>query len=104
MDLIIGKSPIHGKGLFANRDFFPSEEILSFKGNPIEMTFLNHSCSPSCWLKEVVPKEYQTHIVMAGEAGVKKGEEVTIDYSIGSDTEYWRKTIADHCNCPKCKK
>lgn len=96
-------SPIHGLGLFADRNYQPNEEIIRFKGNPKQMIYINHSCLPTCYTVEPTPHDYQTHVLYAGDMGLAIGEEITYDYRKGQDLQYWQKTVGEKCNCPKCR-
>lgn len=107
-----------GKGVFSNKDFKKDETIFVFKGkkvgwrkstnNSIQIghnqwivptqksngNFLNHSCSPSCGIK------YSIKIVAIKH--IKKGKEITIDYSITVGEKFWKMKC--NCNQKNCRK
>jgi SET domain-containing protein len=118
-DLVIKDSKIHDKGVFANRDFKRGELIIKY--NPITISqkdfenmndqekesvwpvgkdyfkhsspaiYVNHSCEPN------------TNPTEKGDVAIrdiKKGEEITTDYSKDSEG------INMKCNCgsKKCKR
>lgn len=114
--IIISKSRIHGKGIIANQDIKKGEIVFIIKGKPVHFVitnkkaslryprwvgmskfswidpheparFLNHSCSPSCGIKGKV------EVVALHD--IKKGEEITIDYSITEMDTLWHMK----CNC-----
>ena len=115
-DIIIKKSSIQGTGLFANRDFkkgeiithwnvkgsFTREEAtglppeqkkrLSFAGNDKygivsePACFVNHSCTPN------TNSINQTDVA---SREIKKGEEITADYTSDEDTTF----ITFNCKC-----
>jgi len=118
------KSKISGTGIFANSSIKKGEIIFSVKGKRVRSSyspynaehghrwlaikkeiwispfrnnpwwFINHSCNPNAGLKRI-----KTVVAMKN---IKKGEEVTIDYSITEDDPYWEM----QCNCgtPNCRK
>jgi SET domain-containing protein len=102
-DFIVKESNIDTNGLFANRDYLPDELVMSFQGNPPKMIYINHSCEPSCYTIEPVKDDYQTHTLHAGKWGLKEGQEITYDYRLGQDLDYFNNTISDNCNCEKCR-
>jgi len=130
--ILVKKSPIEGTGIFASKDFAKGEAICKFRGekitfeelkkrydkgeekvcNPLQISekmYLdlekpyvcsNHSCSPNCGLRKVGE--------MFALKNIKKGEELTYDYS----TTEWTyekfgkyKDWAVECNCKskKCR-
>src|SRR5260221_3288690 len=101
-DLVIDKSKIHGLGIFANKDFKPNEEILKLKGNPKEIIYSNHSCIPNAFFLQPDKADMQTHALYS--RGIRKGEEITCDYRIGTlYHDLWEKTMKGRCTCPKCR-
>lgn len=54
--------------------------------------FINHSCNPNAGLRG------RTVVALRR---IKKGEEVTIDYSITEDDPYWR--LHCHCTSKNCR-
>lgn len=101
----IRKSPIHGKGVFAVRDYKKGEQIdlhaMEFVDQPsIEMMFtefglhLNHSNTPSAETRieknniEGNPtKEYITYAIKP----IKIGDEITLDYKNRPELEQPQK-------------
>ena len=101
--LIVRKSPIHGRGIFAKKAFNASMKIAYFEGYEIDhetaysLTFgnkhieptgilknLNHSCSPNA--------RFQGRWLIALR-DIKPTEEITIDYTT---TE---SNISHHFHC-----
>ncbi|MEM3091465.1 MAG: SET domain-containing protein [Candidatus Pacearchaeota archaeon] len=125
-NLILGKSK-NGKAVFANKNFKKGEEIIEFKGkiftyeqlpesyNEVEDhyvqidknlymgpsgnldDFFNHSCNPNSGLKI----EGKRVILIAIE-NIKKGEEITWDYSTTMDENDWEMDCM--CQSKKCRK
>jgi SET domain-containing protein len=112
-------SEIQGKGVFANDDIKKGELVGIFKGRIIPDTkgnlakygdyllpvdyrnailvgnvfkFTNHSCNPSCGVKDGVK------IIALKE--IPKGEEITIDY----DTIEYIWKMKCNCGSPNCRK
>ncbi len=121
-DIIIKDSKIEGKGIFANRDFKKGEVVIKWDTSvvltkeevkklpekekkyisPFQGKFLlqqpparyvNHSCDPNT---KVVNDSSDVAIV-----DIKKGEEITSDYSI-----FYAPDEVMRCNCgsKNCKK
>lgn len=114
--ICFGHSEIHGYGIFTARDIKKGEIIFIAKGRKMNLNlktkeeamsnpdmigvgknmwldpsllwgaYINHSCNPSAGIKGSV-----TFIALRD---IKKGEEVTFDYSISEDT-LWEMP----CNC-----
>lgn len=88
---VIRPSPIHGNGIFANRDFKkgefinthfePGEEITDFGAH------LNHCSSPTARSYRLDDGSYKTY----AEKDIKKGDEVTLDYTVNKDLEQPQK-------------
>lgn len=98
---VIKPSKIHGFGLFADRDFAPGEWVLRFDNDA--HWFANHSCDPSCHIKEVYVTDIRSDYLFATDKGIKKGEEITWDYNHSRWNKFWRDMIEAKCNCPKCR-
>ncbi len=109
-----------GKGVFANRGFRKSEEIICFKGKllshkqlpvPYDSVddhfvqigpklymgpsgkpddFINHSCNPNSGLKIIGKK-----IILVAVRKIKTGEEICWDYSTTMDEDDWEM----ECEC-----
>jgi SET domain-containing protein len=115
MDVLVRKSAIHGKGVFAARDFQKGEVILVWhpklttpavaKRSPFAEwidnkpyllqtpeRFVNHSCAPNSVVHE------RSDVALRA---IKKGEEITSDYR---KTMPGGKTFPCHCQHPQCGK
>ena len=122
--LILGRSE-HGKAVFANQSFKRGDKLLEFKGKLLpkeQLTtpdivnhslqinrnlyrgpsgeiddFLNHSCDPNSGVKM---KKNQA--ILVAIRTIKKGEEITLDYSTTMDEDDWELD----CQCPSknCRK
>lgn len=100
----IRKSPIHGKGVFANKEYPAGSDITHFRGYEVDkdtrhsltlenrkieptgpLKYLNHSCDPNCCFRgrTLVTKRL-----------VQRREELTINY---------RKTEDHFSHCFNCK-
>jgi SET domain-containing protein len=124
MNVVVKKSKVQGKGVYANEKFKEGDVILGIDdthvvpdaskltpkqhefdcdyladGKVILMQppekFINHSCEPSSYVKTIggIRK-------VVAMRDIKKGEEITYDYSINGDNEG-----AFKCNCgsKKCR-
>lgn len=101
--IAIKKSSINGKGLFAKRNFRPGEKVLDWNHNCDLAIVLNHSCVASCVLKEPIDHTWIKDELYAGPEGIKKGDEITLDYSKTRWGQLWRRTVEKVCGCPQCK-
>lgn len=72
----------------------PGEWLDPHANNPL--VFLNHSCRPNAGIKGSV-----TFVALRN---IKKGEEVTIDYSITEQDTLWTLDAKCHCGEPNCRK
>ncbi len=120
LDVIIKKSKIHGKGVFANRDFRKGETVIKWDLSTIltkeevdklpkkekryvsilkddryvlhqtPARYVNHSCDPNTYTKN--NKDVASR-------DISKGEEITTDYSLEVPGLYMK------CNCgtKKCR-
>lgn len=123
--IILQKSR-HGKAVFANKDFKRGEFIIEFKGKiylrkdnprgfnsknnhylqigkdsylgPVKTmdNYINHSCNPNCGLK--ISNKVQLFAINK----IRKGEEVTFDYSITMGEDYWEMDCS--CGSKNCRK
>lgn len=110
----IKKSPIHGKGVFANKPYPSQTEVAHFcgyavdrgtrhsitlEGHVIEGTgplrFLNHSCDPNCYFKGRT---------LVTEIAVSPGEELTINYLECETAGRLRHPFKCKCKCSNCLK
>lgn len=75
---------------------------MKFKGNPKCVIYFNHSCTPNSYVVQPDEDDMQTHILYS--KGIKRAEEITIDYRIGKlYLDLWKKTIEGKCTCPQCR-
>lgn len=123
-NVILKKSKIHGKGVFANKNFKKGEKILQIDDTHIvndesKLTeyqkeyqcdwlkdkivlmqtperYTNHSCNPNSYVKTV--RGIRTVLAMKD---IKKGEEITHDYAING---YYQTAIPCKCKAKNCKK
>lgn len=110
----IKKSPIHGKGVFANKPYSPQTEVAHFCGYEVErgtrhsitlegrviegtgpLRFLNHSCNPNC---------YFTGRTLVTKIAVSPGEELTINYLECETAGRLRHPFKCKCKCGNCLK
>jgi len=119
--VVIRETEKKGKGIFATRNFKKGETVLKFKIRPITKEqakklskddknhlgyagegryfvmrpperFMNHSCSPATYDK--VDR-------IVAMKNIKKGEEITTDYSIAGFDNYRMKC---HCGSKNCRR
>lgn len=110
----IKKSPIDGKGVFANKQYSPQAEITYFYGYEVErggrhtlavegrniqgtgpLRFLNHCCNPNCYFEGRM---------LVTKRGVGVGEELTIDYLELETPGHLRHPFKCKCKCANCHK
>ena len=123
-DLIVGKSKLHGKGVFAGRHFNSGDVIITFAGDlytyedtlgPYEGMFLqvgkdlymgpsgqaddliNHSCDPTAAVVMV-----DRTVVLKAIRPINPMMEITYDYSIFVIDDPW--TMQCNCGTAKCRK
>lgn len=117
MKIYIGKSKLHGKGLFALRDIKKGEIVFIIKGKKVQFlidskekakiaglnwvgigknkwidpinhcVYFNHSCDANSAIKGKV--------TVFATKNIKKDEEVTFDYSLNEADIFWNFK----CNC-----
>ncbi|MBS3117646.1 SET domain-containing protein-lysine N-methyltransferase [Candidatus Woesearchaeota archaeon] len=122
MNIGLRKSKISGKGVFAARDFKEGEVVmiwdlslkvhfdrikelseddknhLNYTGNGVYVVmkspekFVNHSCDPNTYV------DHEKDIALRD---IKKGEEITTDYSLNSLSEWKMKCNCKSKNCRK---
>lgn len=121
--VFIGKTESKGRGLFAKADIKKYERIFSFNGKKTKASYdsnytigsrwlgigrftwlavssknpgyyINHSCKPNVGLKGV--------LTVVAMRNIKKGEEITIDYSTTEEDPYWKMVC--RCGEKKCRK
>lgn len=122
-NIFVQKSRIHGRGVFAKKDFNPGDFICYIKGerhfkvnkdikdalanpdwvgighniwiDPIPpYKFLNHSCDSSGSIKGAV--------TIVARKRIKKGDEVTLDYSLIEEDPLWEMRCS--CGVKDCRK
>ncbi len=83
----IRPSPIHGKGVFAQKPFRKGDFINTHFDKDDNITefgsFLNHSSDPSARSTKQKDKSYQTY----AEKDVKEDDEVTVNYTLNKELE-----------------
>lgn len=108
----IKKSPIHGKGVSANKQYSPQAKVAHFDGYEVErgtrhsltlegrviegtgpLRFLNHSCNPNCYF------EGRTLVI---KTAVGQGEELTINYLECETAGRLRHPFKCKCKCSNC--
>ncbi|MBN1409706.1 MAG: SET domain-containing protein-lysine N-methyltransferase [Spirochaetales bacterium] len=122
-NVIVKKSSIHGKGVFALRDFKEHEYVLTIddahvvedesqltpEQHEFEVDYLsdrivfmqepekyiNHSCDPNVYIKT---EDGIRHVYAMKE--IASGEEITFDYSINGDND---GTFECHCGSEICR-
>ena len=127
MDTLILKKSKNEKGVFANKSFKKNERIIEFAGKLLKFEqfpeyytkfedycvqigknlylgpsgsiddFFNHSCSPNSGL---IVKDEKAFLIAIKK--IKKGEEVTWDYSTTMDEDSWE--IDCNCSDESCRK
>lgn len=122
-NFITKESKIHGKGAFATKDFKKGDTIFIFKGkiykrdnknvkdafaNPDSIGidkntwidpfdnfhYINHSCDPNMGIKG--------RVLFKALRNIKKGEELTFDYSINEADPRWHMKC--RCGAKNCRK
>jgi len=121
--IYIRKSKTHGKGIFANKKIKGGEIIFIIKGKKINFLidnkrqaeiagmnwigfdkniwidptkyglFINHSCNPSSIIRGKV--------TVVALRNLKKGEEITADYSLNEADIFWK--FKCHCHEKNCR-
>ena len=119
-DISVKTSPIHGLGVFANRNFKKGETIVSWRPTrialseielaptEIEKEYVNHKKDGTYFLMGI-PERYVNHSCHSNSRvrgmsdvatrDIRKGEEITGDY----EAEDWKDFIC-HCGAEDCKK
>lgn len=122
-DLYIANSKIHGTGVHAKKDYKKGETIFIIKGEKVKWKVTNQEESlygpdwigltKNTWIDPKGPAKYLNHscdpnagikgkVTVVAIKDIKKGEEVTIDYSITEIDTLWYM----ECNCgaENCRK
>ena len=122
--LRIGRSKIHGWGIYADQDIPLNRKVIEYTGEKISVMeagrrrnttylfvlndrwmidgavggsgaeFINHSCAPN-----LVTRIVKGHILFMSLRPIRKGEELTIDYNY-DDTDETMRCI---CGAPNCR-
>lgn len=120
-NIVVKKSRIHGKGIFANRDFKKGEIVTRWdKSNDLTRTEIrklpkhlrNHICEieggkyiiqkkPYCYVNHSCkPNTKEGKGFDIAIRNIKKGEEITSNYG----KSYFGETIECECGSKSCKK
>lgn len=124
MKIHVAKSGLHGKGLFASQDIKKGETVFIIKGKKIKFlidskekakkaglnwvgisknewrdpsfhcVYFNHSCDANTAIRG--------HVTVVALRNIKKGEEVTFDYSTTEADIFWR--FKCNCGAKNCRK
>ena len=116
----------YGKGVFANKDFSKGDFIIEFKGKIYQRKdkprglhsrinhylqigkklyigpskkiddYINHSCNPNTGIK--ISNKARLFAIKK----IRKGEEITFDYSTTMDEDYWEMNCS--CRSGNCRK
>ena len=122
--LRVGRSKIHGRGVYADQDIPPNRKVIEYKGEKITKKearkrrqtpylfvlshrwmldgavngsgaeLVNHSCAPN-----LVTRIFKGHIIYMSLRPIRKGEELTVDYNY-DDTDETMRCI---CGAPSCR-
>src|SRR3990170_867086 len=123
-NVTVKKSKIHGKGVFANRDFGKEESILEIDDSQVVKDesiltqyqknfvcdwlgdkvvlmqaperYINHYCEPNAYVNTI--KGTRTLIAMRD---IHKGEEITYDFAING---YYESKMNCNCGSGSCRK
>ena len=120
--IIIGKSKIDGRGVFASKNIEKGRTAFIFKGKIIKYfpkTRKKAMKKPdmvgvgkNLWIDPYIPFKYLNHscdpnlgqrgrVLFVALRNIKKGEELTFDYSISEDSSWEMKC---HCGSKNCRK
>jgi len=122
--LRVGRSNIHGRGVYADQDIPPNRKVIEYTGEKITKKearkrphtpylfvlshrwmldgavngsgaeLVNHSCAPN-----LVTRIFKGHIIYMSLRRIRKGEELTVDYNY-DDTDETMRCI---CGAPGCR-
>ncbi|MHC4606934.1 MAG: SET domain-containing protein [Planctomycetota bacterium] len=116
------RSPIHGYGVVATRDFAPGEEIIEVDGilyhesddfddsyalmlddgflyDMVDQTrWINHSCDPNAEVDAELEGDGDAWACLIAVRPIRAGEEITYDYAFPA-------SVAEPCSCgsPNCR-
>jgi len=121
--LRVGRSKIHGRGVYADQDIPPNRKVIEYTGEKITKKearkrrhtpylfvlshrwmldgavngsgaeLVNHSCAPN-----LVTRIFKGHIIYMSLRPIRKGEELTIDYNY-DDTDETMRCICGAASC-----
>lgn len=118
------KSRIEGQGLFADEDIKKGELISYIKGKifvkknrSMEDVLGNPDwvgISRNCWIDPAIPFKYLNHscnpnaairgkVSLVAIANIKKGDEITFDYSTTEVDERWEMPYRCRCGNSNCR-
>jgi SET domain-containing protein len=122
--LRVGRSKIHGRGVYADQDIPPNRKVIEYTGEKITKKearkrrhtpylfvlshrwmldgavngsgaeLVNHSCAPN-----LVTRIFKGRIIYMSLRPIRKGEELTVDYNY-DDTDETMRCI---CGAPSCR-
>jgi len=122
--LRVGRSKIHGRGVYADQDIPSNRKVIEYRGEKITMKeagkrrhtpylfvlnnrsmldgavdgsgaeLVNHSCAPN-----LVTRILKGHIIYMSLRRIRKGEELTVDYNYDHTDE----TMPCICGAPACR-
>ena len=122
-DLYIGKSSIAGRGIYANEDIEAGEFVTGMNGKIVYKVFKTKSdlntgktwvgIGGNYWVVPAFPVKYMNHSCNANlgyktprrlyaRRKIKKGEELSIDYSTVEDVIEWNMPCS--CHAKECRK
>ena len=103
-------SPIHGYGLFAIADIPTRANLgvshvfaVGFKDNYIRTPlggFINHSDTPNCHKIQSHEDSALTYYILQTTKAIKKGEELTVSYTIYTVKKSFKVGRAKGASCP----
>jgi len=122
--LRVGRSRIHGRGVYADQVIPPNRKVIEYRGEKITIKearkrqhtpylfvldqrwmldgavngsgaeLINHSCAPN-----LVTRIFKGHIIYMSLRRIRRGEELTVDYNY-DDTDETMRCI---CGAPGCR-
>lgn len=123
-NVYIAPSKIHGRGIFAKRNFKRGERVMLLRGRLKHLKITSKEDSQmgpnwvgikkNFWIDPISPILYLNHscdnpnigikgkITFVALRDIKKGEEITIDYAITEDDTLWQfQCLCEAKNCRK---
>ena len=125
MKIYIGKSKVHGKGVFASRDIKKDEIVSLIKGKIVNWVVVDKKtsaygpnwigCGKNKWIDPEPPFNYLNHScnpnigrkglrTIVALKNIKKGEEISIDYSVTEHDQLWQLDKRCKCGSKSCRK